>query len=463
MEASKKYKTSDIIKAVLTFLLPIMILFIPTGEVFTPDIKYFMAITLWGILMFVFEQINNMVASILMILAYMVFNVAPMTTVFQPWTADITWMTLSSLFLVAIVLDTRILERIGYVVLSKVGVSYMGVILGVAIMAVVCRLLMGSTAAVSTVALICFALCKACGFGRQRESAGIMLTGVIGYLDSDYFLYSPDFFALLPTNMSTVIPNIVVNYPTMLAHNAVFIVILFVKVLFVGWVCGRKTTAVIKRQAFVDLKNKLPKMDSKEKKILIVLCALIVYLFTQQWHGFSMMYGFILAPMLLCLPGMNVGTKEHLAATNYSFIFFFTGCQAIGQVGAYVGIGDFITATLVPYLTGMSNTVFLIIVWFFAFLLNFLMTPAAEMNAFGGPLAQIAADMNYAVYPTMYTFFNGVSNFVLPYESAWPLFVYSLGLIPMKDFVKVYAGKAVIDFVFLVTVGFLFWRLIGIM
>ena len=85
------------------------------------------------------------------------------------------------------------------------------------------------------------------------------------------------------------------------------------------------------------------------------------------------------------------------------------------------------------------------------------------MNAFGGPLAQIASDMGYAVYPTMYTFFNGVSNFVLPYESAWPLFVYSLGLIPMKDFVKVYAGKAVIDFVFLVTVGFLFWRLIGIM
>ena len=326
MEASKKYKTSDIVKAIVTFLLPIVILFIPTGDVFTSAIKHFMAITLWGILMFVFEQINSMVASILMILAYMVFNVAPMTTVFQPWTADITWMTLSSLFLVAIVLDTRILERIGYVVLSKVGSSYMGVIFGVAVMAVVCRLLMGSTAAVSTVALICFALCKACGFGRQKESAGIMLTGIIAYLDSDYFLYSPDFFALLPTNMSTIIPDIVVNYPTMLIDNAIFIIVLFIKVFFVSWICGRRTTAVIKRDAFVELKNKLPVMDSKEKKILIVLVALIIYLFTQQWHGFSMMYGFMLAPMILCLPGVNVGTKEHLAQTNYSFIFFFTGC-----------------------------------------------------------------------------------------------------------------------------------------
>ena len=72
------------------------------------------------------------------------------------------------------------------------------------------------------------------------------------------------------------------------------------------------------------------------------------------------------------------------------------------------------------------------------------MTPAAEMNAFGGPLAQIASDMGYAVYPTMYTFFNGVSNFVLPYESAWPLFVYSLGLIPMKDFVKVLSYRWVL-------------------
>ncbi len=111
----------------------------------------------------------------------------------------------------------------------------------------------------------------------------------------------------------------------------------------------------------------------------------------------------------------------------------------------------------------MGQTTFLVIVWMFAFIMNFLMTPAAEMNAFTVPLAQIVTDMGYAAYPTMYTFFNGISNFVLPYESAWPLFVYSLGLIPMKDFVKVYSCKAILDFVWLITAGFAFWSFIGLM
>lgn len=457
-----RYKSISIAKMILTFLLPAIVFTIPVNEAFTPAIKLFMAITLCGILMFVFEQFNSMVAAILMVFAYVIFNVAPLEIAMKPWTADITWMTLASIFLVAIVLDTKILERIGYIVLSKVGNSYMGIIFGVALTAVACRLLMGSTAACATVALICYALCQACGFGKSKEAAGIMLMGVIGYLDSDLFLYSPDFFALLPTNMATVIPEITVNYPIMFMDNLIFVPLLFVKALLIGKLCGRQVTN-INRQVFVNLKNSLPPIDLKEKKILVVLLALIVYLFTQQFHGYSMMYGFILAPMILCLPGMNVGTPAQLAKANYSFIFFFTGCQAIGQVGAYVGIGDFISATLLPYLVGMGQTTFLVIVWMFAFIMNFLMTPAAEMNAFTVPLAQIVTDMGYAAYPTMYTFFNGISNFVLPYESAWPLFVYSLGLIPMKDFVKVYSCKAILDFVWLITAGFAFWSFIGLM
>ncbi len=224
-----RYKSISIAKMILTFLLPAIVFTIPVNEAFTPAIKLFMAITLCGILMFVFEQFNSMVAAILMVFAYVIFNVAPLEIAMKPWTADITWMTLASIFLVAIVLDTKILERIGYIVLSKVGNSYMGIIFGVALTAVACRLLMGSTAACATVALICYALCQACGFGKSKEAAGIMLMGVIGYLDSDLFLYSPDFFALLPTNMATVIPEITVNYPIMFMDNLIFVPLLFVK------------------------------------------------------------------------------------------------------------------------------------------------------------------------------------------------------------------------------------------
>ncbi|NLB81999.1 MAG: hypothetical protein GX800_10425 [Clostridiaceae bacterium] len=455
-------KNGYIFKIVITFLIPIIILLIPSGEVFTPQIKLFMAITLWGILMFVFEQVNTTVAALLMVFAYVIFNVAPLDVALKPWTAEITWITLACLFLVAIVLDTQIFERIGYEVLCKVGSSYMGIIFGVCITALACRLLMGSTAAVSTVALICLGLCHACGFGKSKEAAGIMLMGVIGYLDADLFLYSPDFFAVLQTNMTSIISDITVNYPIMLKHNIVFLPLLFVKAFVIAKMCGGDAKNIDK-QVFRELKSALPPMPANEKKILVALIILIIYLFTNQFHGLPMIYGFILTPLILCLPGVNVGTAEHLAKTNYSFMFFFTGCQAIGAVGAAAGIGAFITATLVPHLVGMSAPVFTMAVWVFAFVANFGMTPAAEMGAFGAPLAQIVVDMGYNPYPTMYAFFNGVSNFILPYESAWPLFVYSLGLIPMKIFVKVYASKAILDFLWLITFGFLYWSFIGIL
>ncbi len=463
MSMTKNFTRIDWLKMFATFLLPLMLTFVPTSEIFTHEIKMFMIITLWGILMFVFEQVPNIVAALLMVLSYIIFKVAPIDIVMKPWTMDITWVAIGAIFLVAIVMDTKFLERIGYTVLAKFGNSYMAIVFSVLVIAIIFRILMGATSAIAALAMVTYALCTACGWGRSKASAGIMLTGLIGFCDSDLFLYSPDFFAVLPVSVSTIIPEVAsLNYPLYFMNNIIFVPMIFVEALIIGKMCGGSVKNV-NRQVFVDLKNELPPTTKEEKKIAVVLIMLVIYLFTQQIHGQAMMYGFLLAPLILCFPGVNVGTTEHLLKANYSFLFFFTGCQAIGQVAGSVGIGGFINATLLPYLVGMSQPVFLILIYWFAFLLNFVMTPVAEMNAFGVPIAQIVTELGYGIHPAMYCFFNGVSNFILPYESAWPLFVYTLGLIPMRDWIKVYSMKAVLCFIWMITFGFMYWNFIGLM
>lgn len=465
MTEIRNITTTAKLKMATTFLVPIIVACLPTNELFTRNIKFFMAITLWGILMFVFEQVPNMVAVLLMVLAYLIFNVAPIDVVMKPWTMDLTWVAIGSLFLISIVMSTKLLERIGYTVLAKFGKNYISIIFSMLITGLIIRILVGATCALAALAVIMYAVCTSCGWGKSKASAGVMLAGLIGFSDSDLFLFSPDFFAILPAQVSTVIPEVAnLNYPIYLWHNLIFVPIVFVEAFIIAKICGKNIdNTKINKEIFHSLKSQLPPMSTEEKKILLVLLVLVIYLFTQTLHGLPMMYGFLLAPLLLCFPGIKVGTLDNLLNANYAFLFFFTGCQAIGQVAGSVGIGEFINATLVPHLEGVNEPVLCMLIYLFAFLLNFIMTPAAELNAFGVPLAEITTQLDYGIYPVMYSFFNGVSNFILPYESAWPLFVYTFGLIPMADWIKIYSIKAVLCFVWLATLGLFWWNFIGLM
>ena len=63
----------------------------------------------------------------------------------------------------------------------------------------------------------------------------------------------------------------------------------------------------------------------------------------------------------------------------------------------------------------------------------------------------------------IYTFFQGGSNLLLPYEAAMWLVAYSFGVIKLKDFILLMAFKMAFDFVFLMVVGVPYWYLIGIL
>ena len=68
---TKTVNRKSLISWIVTLALPIIILLIPTTEAFTSDIRTFFAITLMGIAMFCFDEMDNAIAGILMMLLYM--------------------------------------------------------------------------------------------------------------------------------------------------------------------------------------------------------------------------------------------------------------------------------------------------------------------------------------------------------------------------------------------------------
>lgn len=152
-----------------------------------------------------------------------------------------------------------------------------------------------------------------------------MVATVIFYMDANYFIYSPDFISIL-YNAAEPVAKIVPSYPSFFKDNAVFLLGNYLTAAAIGRYC-RPTTPLSGREKFEQELAALGRLSVKEWKIIVVLAALVVFLFTHQYHHIDMVYGFIFAPMILYLPGMNVGTQQDLKDVQFSVLFFIIACM----------------------------------------------------------------------------------------------------------------------------------------
>lgn len=449
------------IKWAINFLLPLSLPLLPESEAFTWNIKVFLAITLWGVMGYALELTDNLVVSLIMMFLYGLSGIAPLQAVLGPWTADPAWMTLGALIIVSVVQKTTILKRMAYYAAIHTNGSYMKLVLAMATLALVARIFLQGTMACIAVIVVAYGICEALQLGRSRASAGLMVATVIFYMDANYFIYSPDFISIL-YNAAAPVEKIVPSYPAFFKDNAVFLVGNYLVAAAIGRYC-RPDSPLSGRENFERELAALGRLSVKEWKIIIVLVALVIFLFTHQYHHISMVYGFIFAPMILYMPGMNVGTQQDLKDVQFSVLFFIIACMGIGSAGSAVGFGHFVSVSIVPMLQNVSQTTFLCATYLAGVLLNFLMTPLAVLASFGLPFAQICRDLNFNLEPMFYIFYQGTAQLWFPYETAVYLVAFSLGLIRVKDFLSIMTIKFVINVVFLATAGMAWWAAMGIL
>ncbi|MBU2643158.1 hypothetical protein KKI24_00500 [bacterium] len=77
---------------IITVITPLLIMMLPTGELFNPQVRLFVAVTACGILLFAFESLPQLVSSIMLPLAYVLIGLAPSKAIFVPWATVIPWM-----------------------------------------------------------------------------------------------------------------------------------------------------------------------------------------------------------------------------------------------------------------------------------------------------------------------------------------------------------------------------------
>lgn len=455
---SRQLSSKTLFMWLVTIGFPVAILCIPTNDVFSLQIRLFLALTLFAILTFAFENMPQTMIAILLPIAYVVTGIAPAEKAFGPWMQYVPWMVLGGLILADALNSAGLLKRIAYKCIIITGASYNGILIGLALAGTVLNIFIPSQAVVPMAALS-YGICVALNLGYSRESAGIMLTAAMGALLPELFFYNPNTMIVFGVGESVAGPT-PITWMEYFLNNCISMLFLVIMVIVAIFIFKPKQT-INSKEYFISEYEKMGTMNIREKKGAAVCIFLFIVLLTGKYHGIELGWCFASIPMLLFCPGIDVGRPEDLRNANYGFILFVTACMCIGSVAGYLGIGQIVSTIAIPMLEGHGSTFVMMFVWTLVMLLNFLLTPLAIQAAFTGPLVDIVSSLNINPQALYILIKHACDQVILPYEYAQYLIYFSFGLIPLKEFIKLQGTKMLVSFLFVLLILLPFWRLVG--
>ena len=457
--ALKNYSKVDIIKAIVTLALPLSLLLIPTGDVFTAQMRLFCVITLMGILCYAFENVNQTVVSILMPISYIFLAKVDASVVFSPWAGYVPWATLAGLVMATVLQSCGLLARISYFFILRTGGSYKGVVWGISIVAFLLTMTIGDVAI--PMAALAFGICMAMDLGTSRASGGIMLATAMACL-------MPSFIRMLAPIFLMGLAEPVTGPMQFLGFFEVWWVhlpsILFIFLMvFIITKIQKPEKEINGKDYFRQKYTECGKMSVREIKSAIILIFYLTFIIfhDQLFANWNMSWGLAFIPMLFAVPGIGAATAEDLKGINYGFTIFITACMAIGSVATSLGIGNIIADVMGPMLEGKGATGFFMITWVMLVALNFVMTPLAMQAAFTLPLTNLAMTLGINPMALFYFMWHACDQVIFPYEYAMYMIFFAFGAIRMKDFMKVSAIKMGLDFVVVFAILIPWWKMIG--
>ena len=460
MEATKKIT----IKWIISLLIPILILCTPVNELYTWQMKVYLACSIWMILAVAFELFDNVFvpAFVCPALWYMT-GAVPLDIAYKSWTQETLYVIVGAFLLASILERIGLLQRIAYWCILRFGGTFRGTYWGIAVACTVVSFVTFCNAYV-VLAAVCYGICKAFNLQKSRAAALITMSALIGTQTARLFLYSPQTTGLIELGVRTVSPEYTMPWYEfmwdMLPNILLCVVILWIYAKIFGM---KKIDIYFGKEYFQEQYNALGKMSSKEKKASALVAILMVYMVASPLLGLPGNYGFLIIPMLFFLPGINVATKETIKNCDWAMIFFVSSCLGIGLVGEYLGLTNLITTYLTPIMSSLGSMGAIYIMLVFGILLNFVLTPTAMMAAFPASISALAVSLNLDPLALIFPFQISTDLVFLPYEYVPYLIFFSFGTVTMGDFIKFSTVKVIVTFVFLGLVLVPWWYLIGVL
>ena len=200
-----------VIKWAICFILAIGILLIPESDIVTWQMKMFLALTVFDILLIVFDLVDLLIAGLFLPTLLVVFNVTDTATAFSGWTNTTIYLLVGAYALSYALMDCGLLKRLSLIIVNAFGGSFNKMLYGVFFAGMVMGYLtFGNHQAL----LLTFAygICVALNFEHTKESMVLMMVAGIGCLTVRSMMYYPTLHSIMTQQAQQVDPNFVINW-----------------------------------------------------------------------------------------------------------------------------------------------------------------------------------------------------------------------------------------------------------
>lgn len=452
------------IKWGIALAVGIVVWFIPGGTLASPELMKFFAVSASFILIVAFDLMPTLLISIILPCVYMLIGIADAGTALQPWTNTLMYLVTSGMIFANVMTDCGLMRRMALWFLRKCGSSFNILVFGLYFVCLIMACISFCQAWLLMLTLA-IALCGAMGYkAGEKPTTVLMMAAFCGSLASTVYTYNPAYVPFLNDAVQSVNPDSVYVWYQTYLYMAPYILICLLFLFMLTRIYKTSNFNIAGGKEYFDSEyKKLGKLSSIEKKASVSLVFLLLFILTSSFHGLNTLYGFVAAVTYLFLPGINVGKKEAVTKINMGTIAFMVACCSIGTVGSSLGFDKLVTDLLSSLLQDAGPLGVVYTVFGLGTIGKLVMTPLALLSCLATPLTQLGQSLGMNPMAALNALHLSTDMYVMPYQNAWTMAFFAMGMIEFKDFIKLNIARCVM---LAIALGVLFvpwWSLVGAM
>ena len=394
------------------------------------------------------------------LLGAVLLRVAEPSVAFSGFFSTALWLVFGGLVIGFAVGHTGLGERLARFMLSRLSLSFAGVIYGLVAVSVVLSFIIPSSMGRTVVLMpIGLAIADSLGFseGSRGRSAIAMAIGFGVVLPG---------FAILPANVPQIILagaaetnyGLTINYAQYLMLH--FPLIGLAKAGLIAAIIILLFHDVPKPISASE--TNVPSTRSQRILTWIVLATLALWV-TDSIHHVSPAWIALGAAILLLIPAVGVLPARAFSGINFTPIFYVAGVLGVGALVTHSGLGAVIGGKLIELLSPqagetLTNTISLVAVA----MVTGLVTTLAGLPAVLTPLAQEFSNVTgLPLITVLMTQVIGFSTVILPYSSPPLILAFAMGGVRLADGTRLCLAVAGITIILLMPLNFLWWNFLG--
>ncbi|MDL2280650.1 SLC13 family permease [Selenomonadales bacterium OttesenSCG-928-I06] len=452
-----------LIKWALSIILPLIVWFLPLD--LPSQLQGYLAITLWALIMWIFELLDPGLTGTLLCVFYILFHVSTPQLAFSGWLSSSPWLSLGALIFGTIMVTTGLARRLTYAILSKTGTSFIGIVFGILLVCTIINpFIPSATGKLALMLPLIIGVCQVMNIQpKSKEAAVLMIVLFNGIWSSKMAYLTASVDSVILASLVESFTGYNISWSSWFYQMTLPCLLWTVVSSLLAVYTLKPERIYIPKDVLKDQYKALGSITAKEIKASILLVILALALVTDRWHGINPGWTLMVMAGLCFVPGINLLTTEDFQKKiNFPIVFFLASSFAIGSVAGNVGFVKIISDIALPLLQTLPDYAISCSVWLLGFLGGLVLSGIGLSAAFTGPISGMLMTMGFDPFLGAFSLIWGFNLVLFPYQCGPLILVYGFGYVKMSDLLRQMIIRAIVGIIFFLVVTIPYFKLIGL-